>query len=176
MIALSGTPTLATARLTLRAPQAGDWPHWRGFAMSNRARYSTGVCDEAKAWRAFCHVAGMWAMRGYGSFVFHATGSDTPLGMCGPWHPIDWPEREIGWTVWTDGAEGKGYAFEAANAARAYAFDVLGWDTAVSYIDPANARSVTLARRLGAVEDPDAAYPAHNDPTRVFRHPKGAAA
>ncbi len=128
--------------------------------------------DEAKAWRAFGHIIGMWVMRGYGQFVYCLKGSDEALGMVGPWHPVDWPEREIGWHVWTAEAEGKGYAFEAASAARDYAFGALGWDTAVSYIDPANDRSIALALRLGARRDTEAATPHPEEPTLVYRHPK----
>ncbi len=169
MITLANTPTLTTARLTLRAPRASDWPHWCAFATTTRARYIGGPLDEGKAWRSFGHAIGMWVLRGYGSFVFHETGSDLPLGLCGPWHPADWPEREIGWNVWHPHAEGKGYAYEAATAARAYAFDVLHWPTAVSYIDPANVRSIALATRLGAVLDPDAPRMA-GDTDLIFRH------
>ena len=169
---LTGTPVLETERLILRAPIATDWPHWQDFAKSNRARYIGGPMTDAVAWRAFGHVIGMWVLRGYGSFVYHEKASTTPLGLTGPWHPIDWPEREIGWTVWSAEAEGKGYAFEAAKAVRAFAFDTLGWDTAVSYIDPDNARSIALAKRLGAVLDPNA--PRSDDPDDtdlIFRHP-----
>lgn len=171
MIAIAPTPRLTTARLTLRAPQAGDWPHWRAFAGSDRARFVGGPIDEAKSWRAFGHVIGMWVLRGYGTFVFHETGSDQALGMCGPWRPVDWPEAELGWTVWSAQAEGKGFAFEAVQAARDHAFGPLGWTTAVSYIDPQNARSIALAERLGAVVDPTATPPVFDNPTLVYRHP-----
>ena len=73
MTQLAPTPTLQTARLTLRAPRASDWPHWRDFAASDRARFVGGPIDEGKAWRAFGHVIGMWVLRGYGTFVFHET-------------------------------------------------------------------------------------------------------
>lgn len=169
MIALANTPTLETARLILRAPVATDWPHWHAFARSDRAQYVGGPMPDNVAWRAFCHIIGMWVARGYGSFVFTETGNDTPLGHAGPWHPWDWPEREIGWTVWGPEAEGKGYAHEAALAARDHAFGPLGWDTAVSYIDPANARSIALAERLGAVLDPDAPKEPGDDDL-VYRH------
>lgn len=175
MTALTGTPVIATARLTLRAPQAGDWPAWRDFAMSERAAFIGGPVDLGKAWRAFGHVAGMWVLRGYGSFVFCRRGTDAPLGMAGPWYPADWPEREIGWTVWDAPAEGKGLAFEATQAARDFAFATLGWPTAVSYIHPANFRSIRLAERLGAVPDPAAAVPRPGEPTVVYRHPAPAA-
>jgi RimJ/RimL family protein N-acetyltransferase len=173
IVSLAHTPVLHTDRLILRAPIASDWPHWRDFMASDRSSFvRPGDPDDAKAWRSMGHVIGMWVMRGYGSFVYCLKGSDAPLGLCGPWHPVDWPEREIGWTVWTAEAEGKGYAYEAASAARDHAFGVLKWDTAVSYIDPANDRSIALALRLGARRDTEAAIPDPEETTLVYRHPK----
>ncbi|WBU59181.1 GNAT family N-acetyltransferase [Paracoccus albus] len=177
MIALSTTPVLETERLILRAPQAADWPVWRDFYMTSRAQYCGGGADITlgHAWRSFGHVIGHWVMRSYGSFAFTLQGDDTPLGMTGPWHPADWPETEIGWTVWTPQAEGRGYAFEAAAAARDFARRDLGWTDIVSYIDADNARSIRLAERLGAIVDPDAAQPKPDEPCLVYRHPKGVA-
>ncbi|MEI4471444.1 GNAT family N-acetyltransferase [Frigidibacter sp. MR17.24] len=172
-VALSPTPVLETERLVLRAPQGGDWPFWAEFVTTERARFIGGPQDRAQAFRAFGHVIGMWAMRGFGSFVFTEKGSDRPLGMAGAWYPEGWPERELGWNLWSPAAEGRGFAAEAARAARDHAFGALGWDTAVSYIDPANDRSIALARRLGAVEDPNAAHPG-DKPCLVFRHPAPA--
>lgn len=163
------TPSLRTQNLILRGPQAADWPYWRDFAASKRAQFIGGPFDLRAAWRAFGHVIGMWVLRGYGSFIITHQGDDTPLGLTGPWHPADWPEPEIGWTIWTPEAEGKGIAFEAASAARDYAFQTLGWTTAVSYIDHGNDRSAALAERLGAVLDPDAAQPGRADGL-VYRH------
>ena len=121
-VALATAPTLETDRLILRAPKGEDWPAWRVFMASDRSRFMrTGELDDDKLWRGFGHVIGHWVLRGYGSFVYALKGGDTPLGMTGPWHPFVWPEREIGWSVWTPEAEGKGYAFEAASAARAHA-------------------------------------------------------
>lgn len=172
MIQLSPTPVLTTERLTLRAPMAADWPHWKAFAENDRARYIREAdFNERKSWRAFGHIIGHWVMRGYGLFVFTLHDSDIPLGMAGPWFPAGWAEPEIGWTVWTETAEGKGFAHEAALAARAYAFGTLGWQTAVSYIDPDNARSIALAERLGAQRDDAAPIPDFDGPCLVFRHP-----
>jgi RimJ/RimL family protein N-acetyltransferase len=174
---LANAPVLATDRLVLRAPVMADLDHWLAFAASPRAQYIGGPYDLGKGWRAFAHVAGMWALRGYGSFIFCLQGTNTPIGMSGPWHPADWPEREIGWTVWDTAAEGQGYAYEAAQATRAFAYRTLGWDGAVSYIDPANVRSIVLAERLGAVLDPAAAKPGGpEDDTLVYRHPTPEAA
>jgi RimJ/RimL family protein N-acetyltransferase len=170
-VTLSGTPTLETDRLILRAPRAGDAPVSMAFLMSDRARYVGGPLDARLAWRATCHLTGHWVHRGFGMFIFaDRAAPDTPLGMAGPWFPEGWPETEIGWSVWVADAEGRGLAFEAAQAARAWAFAELGWTTAVSYIDHGNERSAALARRLGAVEDATAPQPFPDEPCRVFRH------
>ena len=174
-VTLSNTPTLQTERLTLRAPQAGDWPAWRAMIQSDRAVFirPPGDFNEGQAWRGFGHVIGHWVLHGWGMFVFTRRGDNAPLGMTGPWFPAGWAEREIGWSVWSPEAEGQGYAYEAAQAARNHVFQSLGWDTAVSYINPDNTRSIALAERLGATLDPDAALPdmPGAEGTLVFRHP-----
>ncbi len=178
MIALAPTPVLHTERLTLRAPQAADWPAFRGFILSDRAAFvRPDDIDEGKAWRAFGHIIGHWVLRGWGLFVVTPRGGDTALAGVGPWFPAGWPEAEIGWSVWDAGSEGRGIAFEAARAVQAHVFGPLGWRTAVSYIDPANSRSRLLAQKLGCVLDAGAPFPGdHDHPVEVWRHPAGGAA
>lgn len=172
MITLGDTPVLHTPRLTLRAPSPQDWLAALAFYRAPRSSFIRDgeALTEGQCWRAWCHIIGSWVLRGYGSFVITLKGSDDAIGLAGPWHPIDWPEREIGWTLWRDDVEGKGYAFEAATAARSFAFATLGWDTAVSYIDPPNTRSIALAKRMGCTLDVGAPYPG-TDPCLVYRHP-----
>ena len=169
---LADTPVLTTERLILRAPRMDDYPAFEAFYCSDRARFIGGHGTKGTAWRGFGHVVGMWALKGCGSFVFACKANDKALGMTGPWVPEDWPEPEIGRTVWRADAEGHGYAFEAATAARAFAYGTLGWMTAVSYIDEGNTRSIALAERLGCIRD-DAAEKPDKDasPVLVYRHP-----
>ncbi len=170
-------PTFETERLVLRGPRMSDYPGWEAFYASDRARFIGGPGSTRVAWRAFAHVAGMWALKGVGSFIFTLKDDETPLGMIGPWDPEGWPEPEIAWTVWDAKAEGNGYAFEAASAARDFAFRELGWTTAVSYIDKGNDRSVALAERLGAWLDEAAEKPDNvESPLLVYRHPLPRAA
>jgi len=151
-VALTGVPVLETARLILRAPQTADFEVFASYIASDRSRFTGGPITRELAWRAFCHITGHWVHRGYGPFV--VAGADgQALGTVGPFFPEGWPEPEIAWTIWTPTAEGKGYAHEAATAARRFAYQVLGWPTAISMIDPANDRSVTLARRMGCRPD-----------------------
>ena len=127
---------------------------------TERSRYSGGPLAADRAWRAFCHHLGHWVMRGYGSFAVTLKGGADAIGLVGPYHPIDWPEPEIGWALWNPAHEGKGLAFEAATASLDFVFRALRWRTAVSYIDPTNLRSVALARRLGATPRPRRGAPA----------------
>jgi len=170
MIELRGIPRLETPRLVLRAPKSGDFETWAACAGSDRARYIGGPIDRNLAWRAFCHLTGHWVHRGYSMFVFADRETDAPLGMCGPWFPEGWPEPEIGWTVWAPEAEGKGFAFEAATAARDWAYSVLGWTTAISLIAVGNDRSAALARRMGCTLEDEYTHAQHG-PMQVWRHP-----
>jgi RimJ/RimL family protein N-acetyltransferase len=165
---------IATERLVLRRPEASDWTPWVRFMGSERARWVGGPADAELAWRSLATIIGHWTLRGFGSFVFALRDTGEPIGLTGPWYPHGWPERELGWTVWTAEAEGQGFAFEAASAARDHAFRALGWTAAVSYIHPRNARSIALARRLGATEDRYARRRDADD--LVFRHPVPEAA
>lgn len=179
-VTLSETPVLETERLILRAPKATDWPAWREMVLSERARFirAPGGITDGLAWRAMGHIVGHWVLRGWGNFIItEKGGDDSALGMTGPWYPEGWPEKELGWSIWSPAHEGTGIAFEAAQAARDFAFGPLGWDTAVSYIVSENTRSAALAERLGAVLDPDADHPAYDgeDSVLVYRHPKPGA-
>lgn len=172
---LADTPVLETERLILRAPKASDFEALAPFVMSDRSVYVGGGADKDRthAWRVLAILTGHWDLRGWGTFVAVEKTTDAPVGSMGPWFPEGWPEREFGWTIWTEEAEGKGYAFEAMTRVRRHAYADLGWDTAVSYIAPKNARSIALAERLGCVLDPDADTP-DDDDTLVYRHPAPA--
>lgn len=150
---LTGVPVLETERLILRAPEAGDFEVMATFRASERARHVGGPNPRHVAFAQFCGLIGHWQMRGYGRFVMVERATLAPIGIVGPFFPEDWPEPEIAWTLWAAEAEGKGFAIEAATATRAFAYGVLGWTTAISLVDPANTRSVALARRMGCLPE-----------------------
>lgn len=163
---------IETPRLVLRPPEMADFEPFCAFMASERSKYVGGPYSREAAWRAMGHITGHWMLRDFGSFVVTLKGDDTGLGFVGPWWPEDLPEREIGWSIWNADVEGKGFAFEAAMATREHAYTTLGWDTAVSYIDLGNARSIALAERMGAVLDETAAKPDQDEPpVLVYRHP-----
>jgi RimJ/RimL family protein N-acetyltransferase len=173
---LIDTPILTTERLTLRAPQADDFEAIAPFITSDRARFVGGGADKdsGHAWRILAIFAGHWHLRGTGIFIMTDAKTGRPIGSVGPWYPGDWPEQELGWSVWSPGDEGKGYAHEAILTLRRHVYADLGWSTAVSYIDARNARSLALAGRLGCVHDTAAQTPARDEPIQVWRHPAPA--
>jgi RimJ/RimL family protein N-acetyltransferase len=145
-------PTLHTPRLTLRMPILADFEPRATFAASDRAVWEGGPMDRAATWRQFASEVGQWPLLGYGPFsVDDASG--TYLGEVGIYHPVDYPEPELGWFVVPE-AEGKGVAMEAARAVMTWVRQTFGWDHTVNYIDPGNARSIALALRLGGTIDP----------------------
>ena len=161
------TPVLETERLVLRGHRPEDFEAYAGFLGSERARF-IGKLDRRQAWFEFGAVVGSWTLYGHGGWAVDLRETGDFIGQVGVMQPESFPELELGWLMF-DGHEGKGYACEAAAAARDWAFGAHGAPTLVSYIDPENARSVALAERLGAVRDMDAAGPDAGD--LVYRHP-----
>lgn len=174
MITLSGIPTLETERLRLRAPQPGDADAYLQFYTSDRSQYVGGPKTPRAAWDLFGLQFGHWCLRGYGMFAVTRKEDDAAIGLVGHWFPDTRPETEVGWILFDTGSEGQGIAFEAAQTCVSYGWEVLGWEQMVSYIDPDNARSINLAKRLGAVLDPDAAPAAPDVPCVVYRHRRPA--
>ena len=163
-------PTITTERLTLRGPTAQDFePHARFFADETRAWGFGGAENRNGAWRWFASSIGHWALRGYGYWTITDKESGAIYGITGLWHPEGWPEAELGWVAF-EGAEGKGIIYEAAHAARQYAYDQLGFGALPSYIMPGNDRSVALAERLGATFEGTFENVSHGT-EMIYRHP-----
>lgn len=160
-------PTLTTARLTLRAPVAGDFPAYAALMASPRSVGMGGPFDEREAWGIFCHEIACWRLFGHGGLTVTRSDTGEAVGKveinAGPL----FPEPELGWQLY-DGYEGQGYATEAARAMLDWAFASLPLHCLVSYTGPDNVASQAVARRLGAVIDPDAAVQDEGD--IVWRH------
>lgn len=162
-------PELETDRLRLRAPKAADIEAYIDFRASDRSKTVGGPYPRHTGWSQFAGLIGHWVIRGFGRWIVADKATDAPLGVVGLYHPDDWPEPEIAWSLFEAG-EGRGIAYEAALAARAYAYDNLGWTGVMSLVDPANTRSVALARRLGCVADGHYDHPQYGR-MHVWRHP-----
>jgi RimJ/RimL family protein N-acetyltransferase len=143
-------PVLETERLILRCPEAADLDGFAEMMADPEAtRFLGGVVSRTAAWRSLTVIAGSWVIRGYGLFSVVEKASGRWIGRVGPWQPEGWPGAEVGWGL-HPAAWGRGYATEAAEACMAYAFERLGWDEVVHIIDPGNAPSQAVARRVGS--------------------------
>jgi RimJ/RimL family protein N-acetyltransferase len=163
-------PVLTTERLTLRAPALRDFEATAAFLGSERAAMMGGPLDRLGAWRSLAASLGHWELRGYGMWAVEETRTGGFLGQVGLFDPEGWIAREIGWWLAAPESEGRGFAREAALAARRYAYDIAGWREAFSVIHPENHRSIRLAERLGATLDREQAIPG-GAIRRVYRHP-----
>ncbi|MCG5240510.1 GNAT family N-acetyltransferase [Azospirillum doebereinerae] len=147
---MTSGPVLETGRLILRPTRAEDfdaWAAWRGDAEATR--FVGGPQARPQAWRDFLVMAGAWSMQGFGMFSVIEKTTGLWVGRLGPWMPEGWPGPEVGWGL-ARAAWGKGYATEGAAAAIDWAFDTLGWTEVIHSIDPDNAPSQAVARRLGS--------------------------
>ncbi|MFN3521027.1 MAG: GNAT family N-acetyltransferase [Phenylobacterium sp.] len=143
-------PTLETERLILRPPAAEDFEPWARFsADAETMRYIGGVQPPSVAWRSMCAMTGAWTIRGFSMFSVIEKATGRWVGRLGPWRPEGWPGTEVGWGLVGE-VRGKGYATEGATAAIDWAFDVLGWTEVIHTIEPGNAASQAVARRLGS--------------------------
>jgi len=152
-------PAITTERLILRLPLASDVDGFIDFFTSERAKYAGGSSDVSEGKGEFSEMLGHWDQHGFGSFIITRKDSGAAIGHAGGLMPSGWPEPELGWSIWSGGEEGHGYAYEAVVAARSYLFSECGWKTAISYIAPDNIRSLAFAERLGAHPDSEAQTP-----------------
>jgi RimJ/RimL family protein N-acetyltransferase len=160
-------PVLTTPRLVLREPRETDFPAMLSFSESPRASFVGGAIARKWIWRGLLANIGHWALRGYGFFSVDTKVGEF-VGRIGVIYHDEWPEPELAWSLY-DGFEGKGYAAEAALAAKDDYHVRISTKPLISMIDVENVRSEALALRLGAVREKTEA-----DPTGdfyVYRHP-----
>lgn len=165
---LASAPTLTTERLVLRAHDIDDFDRLTALYRTERSRHIGGPLAEKAVWRDFMNAVGHWPILGFGAWGVDLKATGECVGQVAVSCPAEYPEPELGWLLF-DGHEGKGFAFEASARARRFAFEEVGLDKLVSYIDPENLRSIRLAERLGGVRDTGAATPG-GDPCLVYRY------
>lgn len=172
MDALTSAPVLTTERLLLRGPERGDLAAFTRFMTSAPSMQAMGeTVSPEQAWFGFLAGIGHWQWYGFGFFVVVERKSGQAVGRVGLLKHSNWPQVELAWHLF-EGAEGKGFATEAARAVRLWARDALGLVPLHSYIDKTNTGSQAVARRLGASTDGTRAP--HEPDAEVWVHPIGA--
>lgn len=162
---------LQTERLTLRLPREDDFPAMLAFNDSPRAAILGAPLDRQTLWRGLMANVGVWALRGYGFWSVETKAGDF-VGRVGVICPDGWPEPELAWHLY-DGYEGKGFAAEAARAAKADYHARISRAPLISIIVHANTRSQALATRLGAMVE--AEWELMGKACQIWRHPASGA-
>jgi len=145
-------PTVVTARLRLRAFRAGDLDAYAAMQANPEVmRYLvTGqTATRVQVWYTMLTSLGSWALRGYGMWAVETVAGGRFIGSVGVFEPLDWPEPEIAYSLdqlfWH-----RGFATEAAAAARDWLFGQFPLARAASFIRPENQASIRVAERLRA--------------------------
>ncbi len=143
-------PVLESERLILRRWRESDFqPFAAIYASEEDARYIGGVHTRADAWRRMAFYLGHWVLRGYGIWVLEDKASGAFAGWSGLYFPEAHPGGEVSRTLMPE-MRGRGLAEEAGRRAGAFAYETLGWDSAISLVNVDNTPSIRVAERLGA--------------------------
>lgn len=152
-------PEIATERLVLGSPEAGDFPVYRDFhADADASAFYGGPQDAAQAWRRLAQDIGHWALRGHGMWSLVERCSGAMVGGCGLVWPEGWPRHELTWWI-VPAARRQGYALEASRAAIRTAYRDWGWPRVETHMDDANEAARRLALRLGGTVIERIAFP-----------------
>lgn|GEM_PF-1201908 len=156
-------PVLETERLLLRRPSPADAEAVRELVSDPVAMaFIGGVHPDSDPSLVVQRWLERWEENGCGPFSVLRRCDGRWLGRVGVlvWDRRTWTQGsfssaaefaqpELGWALVRE-HWGRGYATEAARAARAWAYRELGPRRLVSLIAPANTRSAAVAERLGA--------------------------
>ena len=100
------------------------------------------------SWRSHGGASGPLAAARLRHVGGRAAWTVASLGWVGLYHPVDWPDIELGWTI-DPAFWGRGLAPEAAAAALDHAERTLGRRDLISVIQPNNRASIRVAEKLG---------------------------
>jgi RimJ/RimL family protein N-acetyltransferase len=154
---MTEAPTLETARFRLRAATRADFDAYAVMWADERVtRFISGSArTRTESWGKFLSMPGMWALMGYGYWVFADRIDDSFIGSGG----LFWADRgltqlegfpEAGWSISPEWW-GRGAASEIMAAVMDWADDVLGAPEVRCIINPGHGASERVAAKLGFV-------------------------
>jgi RimJ/RimL family protein N-acetyltransferase len=148
---VTDVPEIRTARLLMRGYRDEDYERFAAILGDPEVSKALGrdmPISPGDAWREMAMFTGHWQLKGFGHWVLEARDTGEIVGRAGLFHPPEWPDLEVGWTVARE-HWGKGYATEAARASCEWAHGELGARHIISLIHASNARSIRVAEKLG---------------------------
>ena len=164
-------PVAVTERLTLRRLTEADAafvlellnePAFLRFIGDREVR----TLDEASAYVREV-LAASYSTFGFGMYRVGLKAADEPLGFCGLVKREVLRDVDVGF-AFLERFWGQGYAFEAARAVLAHAYDDLGLRRVVGITAPDNHGSMAVLRKLGMAPSGTVALPGWPEPRRVF--------
>ncbi len=160
--------TITTDRLVLRPFRPEDCAGYTAFYTGPRTQFVGGPVSCADAAAKFCAMIGHWTLRGFGRFAICRKGAtEMPIGHAGLMQMDLLRDPEMTWTLWSEEAEGQGYAREAVKALCDDAEATYGFKTLTAMVHQDNDRSIAIANTLGFVADPSTPAPFRD--YRAFR-------
>ena len=143
---------LETKRLTMRRLTLDDaelmlavWndPHFVKY-VGDRGVYTEEQAHDALRAGAFK----LYEDFGYGPFRVALRDEDRAIGTCGLFRRQGFDDPDLGWAILPKFC-GNGYAYEAASAVLAFAWQHVGLTRLTAFIDARNTPSIGLAHKLG---------------------------
>ena len=152
--------------LKLLLTMAGDEQIQRFIGMPGDEAGLAAMSDRFAAhWDTFGF--GLWAVRPHDGL---GTGW---IGACHPrWHPEYEDRVELAWSI-TPSLRGRGLVTEGARTAASACFAELGLGDVFAFVEPENAPSLAVVRRLGMKPVGETAHPGKAVPLRVFTLARG---
>lgn len=124
--------------------------------------------EDVRQWIRDCETS--YAAHRYGPWAIVAKSSGNVIGYCGLFYfdaVNGRPEVEVGYRLarpqW-----GYGYATEAVQAVRDYAFASLGLSRLIALIDPGNLASIRVAEKAGMHYEADVMFAGYDHPDWVY--------
>lgn len=166
-------PVIQTARLQLRGRALDDFPFFVKLWADERVTQFIGGAPQSEetTWAKFLRMIGHWQAMGFGYWVVETRDSGALLGEVGfgdfrrDMSPSITGEFEAGWVL-APHAHGKGYAYEAMEAALGWALENFPDKPVSCIIEPDNAPSIRLAEKCGFAETARTIY--HDTPIILF--------
>jgi RimJ/RimL family protein N-acetyltransferase len=163
---------LTTQRLLLRHFHVLDAePMARVFGDPEVMRFGDGVQTREWVvnWLHTC-LERYHRTEGFGPYAVVEKSSQHVIGYCGLFFLPDvagQPEVEIGYRL-SRSTWGQGYATEAAQAIRDFAFTTLGMKRLLAIIDPSNLASIRVAEKIGMRYEKDVMFEGYTHPDHVY--------
>jgi RimJ/RimL family protein N-acetyltransferase len=169
-------PLLETERLRLRAFSISDFEALaQMWAKDEVVRFIGGKqFSREDVWRRTLAACGQWPYVGYGYWIAVLKDDGRIVGQLGfadfkrDMVPNIEGEPELGY-VFDPSVHGQGIAFEACQAALAWAEEAIGAESYPAIIDVKNVASTRLAEKLGFERKEDATY--RGESLAFFRRP-----